>query len=180
MKKLALRLSICAACLAAFGLGPARAEVFDFTLTDMNGDVATGQLDAVSSGSTYTITSISGTWKGATNSGAISGLSNYAGADQLLYPTAPYADMGGISFVVNGVDYNWSNYIGGSGSALGAIAVSTLDQYGYGASQIGIASVTVTAVPEAATWLMMLSGFAALGLVGYRRRNDRSLRAFDI
>jgi hypothetical protein len=30
--------------------------------------------------------------------------------------------------------------------------------------------VSLTAVPEASTWFMMLAGFAGLGLVGYRRR----------
>ncbi|MGO8738765.1 PEP-CTERM sorting domain-containing protein [Rhodoblastus sp.] len=174
MKKLPASLALCAACVVALGLGPAQAKVFDFNLTDLNGDVAAGQLDAVSNGSTYTITSISGTWEGTTNSGTISGLSSYAGADQLLYPTAPYADFSGISFTVNSVSYNWSNYAVGTTSALGGIAVSTLDPNGYGAYQIGIATVTVTAVPEAATWLMMLGGFSALGLIGSRRKNRHS------
>jgi hypothetical protein len=30
----------------------------------------------------------------------------------------------------------------------------------------------VTGVPEVSTWAMMLAGFAGLGFVGYRRKND--------
>jgi hypothetical protein len=35
-------------------------------------------------------------------------------------------------------------------------------------------TLTVAAVPEASTWAMLLSGFAALGFVGYRRQTAKS------
>ncbi|MBV8440123.1 MAG: PEP-CTERM sorting domain-containing protein [Hyphomicrobiales bacterium] len=38
-----------------------------------------------------------------------------------------------------------------------------------------VASFTLTAVPEASTWAMMLAGFAGLGLAGYRRTAMRTV-----
>jgi hypothetical protein len=43
---------------------------------------------------------------------------------------------------------------------------------GAGAPFVALTSFSVTvveSVPEAATWAMMLSGFAGLGFLGYRR-----------
>jgi PEP-CTERM motif len=61
-------------------------------------------------------------------------------------------------------------------------AAPTFDQVGYSQTSVssdnlfytvgGTGSVTVTSltsVPEAATWTMMLAGFAGLGLLGYRQ-----------
>ena len=36
-------------------------------------------------------------------------------------------------------------------------------------SAFGVGTFTLTAVPEASTWAMMLLGFAGLGYAGYRR-----------
>lgn len=41
-----------------------------------------------------------------------------------------------------------------------------------GPSYIGLDDVSVTAVPEPATWAMMLLGFASVGFLAYRRRNQ--------
>jgi hypothetical protein len=40
----------------------------------------------------------------------------------------------------------------------------------------GIANVNVSAVPEPATWAMMMLGFLGLGLVAYRRKNGPAFR----
>jgi len=34
----------------------------------------------------------------------------------------------------------------------------------------GLVTITPSAVPEPATWAMMLTGFAGLGFVGYRHK----------
>jgi hypothetical protein len=112
---------------------------------------------------------------GSFDSYAITGLSGYASANQQLYPTvAPYADFSGISFTAaNGVSYNWSNYP----APTGGIANSVSDPGGNGIAQALFTSVSVTAVPETSTWVMMLAGFAALGFVGYRRSKSASVAA---
>lgn len=40
-----------------------------------------------------------------------------------------------------------------------------------------ITNVSVTAVPETSTWVMMLAGFAGLGFAGYRRKKIATLAA---
>ena len=44
-----------------------------------------------------------------------------------------------------------------------------------GPSYIGLDDVSIAAVPEPATWAMMIAGFAAVGLVAYRRRSRSAL-----
>ena len=45
------------------------------------------------------------------------------------------------------------------------------------AAAAGKGIVTITAVPEVSTWAMMLSGFASLGFVGFRRNNRARVSA---
>ena len=46
-----------------------------------------------------------------------------------------------------------------------------------GPSYIGLDDVSVTAVPEPATWAMMILGFAGVGLMAYRRKSKPALMA---
>jgi len=158
---------LAAAVLAmALATGSASAKVWDFSYTG-GGYTASGEFITGAAGSPYTITGIAGTADGYT----ITGLSGYAGSDQLLYfpPSGGYyADFGGISFQnANGVDYNITNYPTGVSNY---INVSTLDPAGGGCCVVAI-NMSVSAVPEVSTWVMMLAGFAALGFVGFRRQN---------
>jgi hypothetical protein len=157
--------AVAAAVLAtAVANAPASAKVWDFSFTDAASDSASGQFVTGAVGYPYTITGISGVFDGF----AITGLSSYAGSDQLLYRAAPYADTGGISFsVANGNDYNLSNY---QAPVTGSLAVSNIDPPGNGCCQIALTNFTVSAVPEPSTWIMMLLSFAGLGFVGYRRK----------
>lgn len=43
----------------------------------------------------------------------------------------------------------------------------------------GVAFAPVAAVPEPATWAMMILGFSGLGIMGYRRRNKAMLTAYS-
>jgi len=65
-------------------------------------------------GSEYQLTGITGF--GGNNNIAITTLSNYAGADNILfYPTQPFVDFGGISFnTADGDPWNiyWNGYYG--------------------------------------------------------------------
>ncbi len=58
--------------------------------------------------------------------------------------------------------------------------LSFADAQGEGNGNIGniLDNVSVTAVPEPATWAMMLLGFAALGFAGYRGASAKGNRAF--
>jgi hypothetical protein len=96
---------------------------------------------------------------------------NLAGEALVLIKTAgagagtSYAD----GFVKAGV---WVASLGAAGSGL-LLGPGTyqfnIDPVGTDHSQVGY-SLSVTGVPEAATWAMMLSGFAAIGFAGYRRK----------
>lgn len=46
-----------------------------------------------------------------------------------------------------------------------------------GESIRGVSFAPVAAVPEPSTWAMLMAGFAAIGFLGYRRRNKRTLNA---
>jgi len=46
-----------------------------------------------------------------------------------------------------------------------------------GPSYIGLDDVSVTAVPEPATWAMMLLGFAGVGFMAYRRKSKPAMAA---
>ena len=175
-----LALMAAAAATAAIAVGPASATEFLWSYSGDNG----GAVNAI--GGIYSVTSISGTRNGV----AITGLTTYAGDDNLVYTAA--ADLYGVGAHV---DYPGLAYLAG-GSAFNVYYDTSLsDSYACGAigyCEIGpgvtgtsglagpdsigpIASFTLTAVPEASTWAMMLMGFAGFGLAGYRRAAMRTM-----
>ena len=94
---------------------------------------------------------------------------------------APYSlDTGGIGFYAAGV----SNFyfpsepttgfnVWGNGGTSGTLA--TTASYDVNTSFNG--TYSISAVPEASTWAMMLLGFFGLGIMAYRRKpNGRQLR----
>ncbi len=160
-----------AAVVALLGSVPAaQAAVWDFSYSG-GGYSASGVFTTGNTGSPYTVTGITGTADGY----AITGLTSYGAADQLLYypPTGGfYADNAGISFEnADGVQYNITNY---PTTVANFINISTLDPGGGGCCSVAI-DMTVTQVPEPSTWAMMGLGFAALGLAALRggRRASR-------
>jgi hypothetical protein len=158
-----------AAVLAlALATGSASAAVYEFTFSTTAGDSAQGWL-------TTDVSDVVTSIKGGFDNLSITGLSNYAGADQQLVPAvAPYVDFSGISFkAANGVSYNWTVLP----FPTGGIGNSTSDPIGYGGLNVAFTSVTITSVPEVSTWAMMLAGFAAIGFVGYRRNKAAALAA---
>ena len=149
---------------AAFAMlmaGAAQARVWDFSFTDTLGDTGSGQFVTGATGYPYTITGISGQVDGY----AITGLSSYAGSDNLLYSGPNYASYAGISFSVsNSIDYNLT-YLNG----LNQVNLSTLDPGGNGSAASPLTSFTVSA-PEPATWALMLIGVGGLGVALRSRR----------
>src|SRR5271169_1674993 len=131
--------------------GPASASVFnvfDFSFSGASYDgmgislpavSGSGEFDTMSSSSPYTVTGISG----VTDGSVITGLSPYAGADQLLWapPNPGSTDFSGISYsTASGTDFNL--YYWGSGQWG---LKSSFDPIGYPQDGQPI-SLTVTAV----------------------------------
>ena len=153
-----------AAAIAAMALvsGSASAKVWDFSYTDGVGDFGSGTFTTGFVGPTYSVTAVSGFADGK----AITGLSAYAGSNQILYPSSPWVDLAGISFSTSGGPaFNLYAYTGGEW-----LLNSTVDPIGYPSNGNPLTTFRVSAVPEASTWVMMLAGFAALAFVGCRRR----------
>ncbi|CAN5291409.1 hypothetical protein BH11PSE5_BH11PSE5_11060 [soil metagenome] len=112
------------------------------------------------------ILSVSGLINGSTNVSGI-GPINLSGflTDNVLYPNAdPAFTSFGVGFLSPGFTYNlW-------GDAPGAYSFYAFNGSAYTIQSTGTASVA--AIPEPATWGMMLLGFGMLGAgVRYRRRS---------
>lgn len=140
------------------------ADTWSFSYSG-GGYTATGVFTTGNVGSPYTILGITGTADGY----AITGLSTYAGSDQLLYmpPTGGYyADFGGISFSnANGVDYNITLAPTGNSNNL---IVSTVDPVGYPENSVPI-NMNVSHIPDGGVTIMLLGG-ALFGLESLRRK----------
>jgi hypothetical protein len=173
ISKLMSRFALATAVMAGAALIalPADATTFDFSFTDASGDSAFGTLITGPTGAPYTVIDITGFWNGH----AITALSTYASADQLLWPsTLPNVDFNGVSFEVASLslEVNWGSF---GGTGLGALGLSTLDPSGMGCCQIALTSVSVTETPLPSTWLMLISGFVGLGLFACRRTRKGSV-----
>lgn len=190
-----MSLKVLGAALLGWALfsAPANAAVFNFSFSgaDGNGTVSgSGTITATGSGPTYSVQSVTGTVNDSdaglpATSFAIdpSSMSPYAGSDNILYypSQAPsntgYVDFGGVSFTADAgaIAFN----LGGesqSGPIVYVLNDSILNPVGY-PNQTGstIISLNVSAVPEPATWAMMLLGFAGVGFLAYRRNSKPAL-----
>ncbi|MGA3126218.1 MAG: PEP-CTERM sorting domain-containing protein [Candidatus Korobacteraceae bacterium] len=160
MKNVLRILAFTVVALGLFYAPAAKADTFDFTYSG-SGYSASGVFTTGNAGSPFTVTGITGTADGS----AITSLSLYAGADQLLYfpPSGgSYADGAGISFAtLSGVDYNIYAYNGGI-----YLLVSTVDPVGYPENGVPITMSAVT--PEPIT--LLLFGTGLMGIGGMVRR----------
>jgi hypothetical protein len=176
LKALILASGLAATALIAAG-SPAQALVYRFSfVADINSatDANYGAFNAVGVFTTAAaalpsaITGVSGavTSDGTSGiiGGAISGLSPYAAADNLLFSTvAPgQASFSGVSFTVGSQAFNIYQW-NGADYALASI----VDSIGYPENGV-IGTFTVTPAPELSTWAMMGLGLAALAFAGRR------------
>ena len=106
---------VAAALLSCGFVGSAQALVFDFSYSGGSGSNAvqgSGEFITGSAGSPYIVSGVTG----EANGSAITGISSYAGADNLLYlPGSHYVDFSGISFTTKngdawGIGWTGSNY----------------------------------------------------------------------
>jgi hypothetical protein len=172
LKYVALALAVMAAPVAA------SAATYDFSYTGTGGaPVGSGvittsnTLDAVGG---YDITDITGTFGGSAITGLIANpnqpnetslpTNTY---DNVLFPSASMSfDRYGVAFNVGTDIYNVFDGVADGGTT------DTAHPYGLiinGAESFG--NFSLTAVPEPATWAMMLVGFGGLGAVIRSRRN---------
>jgi hypothetical protein len=63
----------------------------------------------------------------------------------------------------------WAHYSGEFTGTGGPVTFALNETYGYSNGGVFLDNVSVSAVPEPATWVMMLLGFGGLGFAGYRR-----------
>jgi hypothetical protein len=157
---------------------PATAKVFDWTLTGTLPSLGgvpfpgSGTIDASQTASTgvWSIVDITGVINGS----AITGTSTFQGADNLLFTNGfAFTSTVGISFeTATGQSINIFSFDGQStpptGNAYGELSSNP--------SAFGVGHFTLTPVPEASTWALMLIGFAGMGVVGHRatRKGPRS------
>jgi hypothetical protein len=153
-------------------LEPASAKVFDWSLTGPAPDL--GGLPFPGSGTiTASPTASTGVWDidtitGVINGSEITGPNDFEGADNRLF-TNGFAFVSintGISFeTAAGQSFNIFSFDGQmtppTGNAYGERTANP-------AAPFGVGTFTLTAVPEASTWALMLIGFAGLGMAGYR------------
>lgn len=116
----------------------------------------------------YAVTSISGTLNGS----AINGLSGFQGSNNFYYTSGNFVDGSGIGFTtVAGTSA--SLYFA---SAVQRFQLTTVSPFSTG--YVTATSSLVAAVPEAATWAMMLIGFGMTGAaLRYRRRSTTTIYA---
>lgn len=156
-------------------------DFFTFNVTPGNYTSATLLIDvaaavlAQSPTLTYQVTSTSSLAFANLGTGTVYGTKSYTSADEnqtesIVLDAAALAaiDLGGV-FTVSGRVISFTNF-----------GTNTPDQLVFGGSGGSGPPVTLeltTAVPEPPTWAMLILGFAGVGLVAYRRRNQAATLA---
>jgi hypothetical protein len=168
-------LPLAAAC------APASAKVFDWSLTGP--DPSLGGFTLQGSGTiTASPTASTGVWDidaitGMVNGDEVTGTSTFEGADNMVFTNGfAFVSTVGISFVTAaGQSVNIFSFDGQmtppTGNAYGERSENPSVPFGVG--HFTLTAVTLTAVPEASTWAMMVIGFAGLGMAGYRASQKR-------
>jgi hypothetical protein len=162
MLKSLLLAGVAAAFFSVTGAAPAQATVLDFDLAVSNGDDSTWTLPSAPVPIFYdtTITRIDTSFTGT-----------YSGL-----PFVTFAAGGGVTASFGTDEFNGPQIFGGT-TAAPTFAPGVFDLTGSFGDVVGDTAVlTITdpaAVPEAATWAMMLVGLGGIGSVARRRQNVR-------
>jgi hypothetical protein len=175
MSKFLLAGAVTLGLMASAGSAAQAAEYFNFSWTDGLGDSATGQL--VTDGATQ-ITDITGVQTVGAATSAITGISNWADADNQFFDPAvggSYFSFGGASYTTLTLGqwnlFAWNN----TNNALSF----NVDNVGYPQNghpitfRVGSGGETsgaAGAIPEPAAWTLMILGFGGAGAMLRRRR----------
>ncbi len=164
-----------AAALALFAAPASAADfMFDFTGSGFFGGTLNGSgtlttdnvtfVNALNGYSAQTITGITGTFNGS----AITGLASVTGSNNLFYLSGPFfVDGNGLGFTTaSGVSANLfvTNDTAYRVNTQGAGLLT-----GLVTARVSPVAITA-AVPEPATWAMMLIGFGGIGVAMRRRK----------
>jgi hypothetical protein len=150
------------------------AQNYDWTFTDASSTlIASGTLTTgAADNSGFDVTALSGNVIVPVDgvSGKITNFTPGSGDDgvfiwdNIVYPTAmPHIDNPGLLFDVGSIEFNIYN--GAGAFPAGDIIANATDN--FGGSQ---GTFNLTAVPEPASWAMMLVGFGGLGVAMRSRR----------
>ena len=172
MKRIALLL----ASTMAFAT-PAMAASTLYTFSAADG--TTGSITFNEDTGSTAVTSVTGLIDGS----MITGLSGYAGADNTFNPAVPHFSFAGLSVSTSTLgDYNF--YFDGTHDDLlnSRTAPTGNPVIGEPFSVITtevVTSAPTSAVPELASWAMMIAGFGAVGLAMRRRVRISEVRFND-
>ena len=154
------KIAALAAAASMAAASAASAGAYDFNYVTLDGpsgvETASGSFTTsdVEANGGYQILSVNG----SANGSQIMGLSTYADADNIYFDTTPHFDFGGFSFATQaGPIYNLFSQAGYY------VISSTVDSVGYPQSGSPVTSLTISAAPEPATWLMLLGAVALVG-----------------
>lgn len=143
--------------VTAFGLAvaaPANATTFAFSLATGLGSGSGTFTTLGNAASPELITSLTGTFGG--NVMTLLAPGTYPGSapnDNLFTTVAPYFSFGGVSFSAGGNNYN----LYGQGGGVRFCGITP------GCGTTSVTSFEVGAVPEPASWTMLIIGFGAIG-----------------
>jgi hypothetical protein len=174
MRKTRSLLVLCALLVMLLAAGHAYADTLDLTWTGAYGPGNATLTATNDGGGEYTVTGITGTQNGA----SITGLVNYADADDLVFlSSAYYFNLAGISFAAAGTDYNLFTYTLPSltntytecSSAVTACDTYPLDDEGLPIDTLSITKVS-TGVPEPGSLFQLCAGLLVLGILVQRSR----------
>jgi hypothetical protein len=163
-----------AAAAAAAVAAPAAAQqyVMDFTISGYGSGTANFSTSGDASAGFAAIDSLSGTFNGDAISllspGSFPGWTSPLN-DNLFTDAAPYFDLGGLSFSAGGFSYNIYS--------TGSLDLTCTDNGGHicgVGTQVSVRAAQ-GAVPEPATWAMMLLGFGGVGFAMRRARPKAAL-----
>jgi hypothetical protein len=168
---------LAAAALLAISATCASADLYDFQFTGGLSSI-TGTF-TVANGNE--ITAITGTETDQAGSSTITGIlpnPNFPGEsananglfwDNVFSATAPYLTYNGVGFTAQEGLLSLPLALWYNAGSSAYVITGDLTAFGQDVKNLDSGTLTVTAVPEPATWAMFLAGFAALGFAASRR-----------